>query len=92
MREKGKKEVYMMKKMMISLLTACATLSAAPEAIVFDFGGVMTKEPNREASDLSLCKKYWHVFLTNPLKSVKFQSNNGIFSSSASKGNEEVAI
>jgi|GEM_PF-5616797 len=35
----------MMKKIMISLLTACATLSAAPKAIVFDFGGVMTKEP-----------------------------------------------
>jgi putative hydrolase of the HAD superfamily len=48
----------MMKKMMISLLTACATLSAAPEAIVFDFGGVMTKEPNREAVVQFLCKSF----------------------------------
>lgn len=39
----------MVKKVMLSLLTACSALSAAPQAIVFDFGGVMTAEPNREA-------------------------------------------
>lgn len=37
----------MTKKMLFSLLTA-TTLSATPQAIVFDFGGVMTTEPNRE--------------------------------------------
>jgi len=39
----------MIKKVIFSLLTASATLSAAPQSIVFDFGGVMTMEPNREA-------------------------------------------
>lgn len=39
----------MIKKILFSLLTASAALSAAPQAIVFDFGGVMTNEPNREA-------------------------------------------
>ena len=39
----------MIKKIMFSLLTTCATLCATPQAIVFDFGGVMTMEPNREA-------------------------------------------
>lgn len=38
-----------MKKIVFSLLTACTVLSAAPKAVVFDFGGVMTKEANREA-------------------------------------------
>src|SRR5277367_14733 len=55
---KAKKEVYMMKKMMISLLTICSTLSAAPKALVFDFGGVMTKEQNREAVVQFLCKSF----------------------------------
>ena len=36
-----------MKKILLLLLTA-ASLSAAPQAIVFDFGGVMTGHPNRE--------------------------------------------
>lgn len=39
----------MFKKMLFSLLTLFATLSASPKAIVFDFGGVMTTEPKREA-------------------------------------------
>lgn len=39
----------MIKKAIVSFLAACATLSAAPQAIVFDFGGVMTRQPNREA-------------------------------------------
>ncbi len=47
-----------MKKIMLSLLTACATLSATPQAIVFDFGGVMTKEPNRQAVVEFLCKSF----------------------------------
>ncbi len=38
----------MIRKCMITLVTACAALSAAPQAIVFDFGGVLTTEPNRE--------------------------------------------
>lgn len=41
-----------MKKMILAMLmTTCLTgsLLAAPQAIVFDFGGVMTKEPDREA-------------------------------------------
>lgn len=48
----------MIKKVMFSLLTACATLSAAPQAIVFDFGGVMTMEPNREAVVHFLCTSF----------------------------------
>lgn len=38
----------MIKKYMLTLLTAYTTLSAAPQAVVFDFGGVLTTEPNRE--------------------------------------------
>jgi HAD superfamily hydrolase (TIGR01509 family) len=41
-----------MKKFVFSLITSTVTatsLIAAPQAIVFDFGGVMTGEPNREA-------------------------------------------
>lgn len=55
---KAQKEVYMMKKIMTSLLTTSAILSATPEAIVFDFGGVMTKEPNRESVVLFLCNSF----------------------------------
>ncbi len=39
----------MIKKIMTSLLTASAILSATPEIIVLDFGGVLTHEPNRES-------------------------------------------
>lgn len=39
----------MFKIVLSSLLTVCASLCAAPKAIVFDFGGVMTTEPNKEA-------------------------------------------
>ena len=38
-----------MKTLLLSLITATSFLSASPQAIVFDYGGVMTKEPNREA-------------------------------------------
>lgn len=48
----------MIKKVVLSLLTACATLSAVPQAIVFDFGGVMTMEPNREAVIHFLCTSF----------------------------------
>lgn len=48
----------MIKKVMFSLLMACATLSAAPQAIVFDFGGVMTGTPNREAVVHFLCTSF----------------------------------
>lgn len=39
----------MFKKILFSLLTVYASLSASTKAIVFDFGGVMTTEPKREA-------------------------------------------
>lgn len=48
----------MMKKIMVFLVMTCANLSATPEAIVFDFGGVMTKEPNREAVVRFLCESF----------------------------------
>ncbi|MBX9923365.1 MAG: HAD family phosphatase [Rhabdochlamydiaceae bacterium] len=48
----------MIKKVMLFLLTTCANLSAAPQAIVFDFGGVMTMEPNREAVVHFLCTSF----------------------------------
>ena len=38
----------LLKKCLFSLLLLCGALSAAPKAIIFDFGGVMTTEPNRE--------------------------------------------
>ncbi len=47
-----------MKMLMVFLLTACAALSAASGAVVFDFGGVMTKEPNREAVVQFLCSSF----------------------------------
>jgi len=46
----------MIKKMVITLLTLSSLLTAAPEAIVFDFGGVMTVESNRKAVVEFLCK------------------------------------
>jgi HAD superfamily hydrolase (TIGR01509 family) len=39
---------FMIKKCLIAALTAYTTLTAAPQAIVFDFGGVLTGAPNRE--------------------------------------------
>lgn len=42
-------------KYIILLLMFSVTLFAAPQAVVFDFGGVMTKEPNREAVVAFLC-------------------------------------
>lgn len=48
----------MIKKLLFSLFTACATLSAAPQAIVFDFGGVMTNEPDRDAVVRFLCTSF----------------------------------
>jgi epoxide hydrolase-like predicted phosphatase len=41
-----------MKKILLSIIVStmtATTLAAAPQAIVFDFGGVLTGEPNREA-------------------------------------------
>lgn len=41
-----------MKKILFSMIAstmAVSTLTAVPQAIVFDFGGVLTGEPNREA-------------------------------------------
>lgn len=48
----------MMIKIVISLLAICSALSASPQAIVFDFGGVMTLEPNREAVVQFLCSSF----------------------------------
>lgn len=48
-----------MKKILLYLITTlsftAAPLMAIPQAIVFDFGGVMTGEPNREAVCQSFC-------------------------------------
>lgn len=43
-------------KKLILLLLAVASLNAAPQAVVFDFGGVMTGEQNKEAVILFLCE------------------------------------
>lgn len=45
----------MIKAMLCSFLAVCATLTAVPQAVVFDFGGVMTGEPNREAVVQFIC-------------------------------------
>ena len=45
-------------KKFIFLMLATATLSATPQAIVFDFGGVMTGEPNREVVIQFLCESF----------------------------------
>lgn len=38
-----------MKKSLIALMIMAGSLVAAPQTVVFDFGGVLTGEPNREA-------------------------------------------
>jgi hypothetical protein len=45
-------------KKLICLLFATTSLYASPQAIVFDFGGVMTDEPNREAVVEFLCASF----------------------------------
>lgn len=45
-------------KKLICLLLATTSLYAAPQTIVFDFGGVMTGEPNREAVVEFLCTSF----------------------------------
>lgn len=45
-------------KKLICLLLAATSLYAAPQTIVFDFGGVMTGEPNREAVVEFLCASF----------------------------------
>lgn len=50
-----------MKKILFSLITSSLTatsLMAAPQAIVFDFGGVMTCEPNREVVITFICQSF----------------------------------
>lgn len=50
-----------MKKILFSLITLSATtLMAAPQAVVFDFGGVLTGEPNREAV-VSFIRESFHL-------------------------------
>lgn len=58
-----------MKKFVLSLVTACATLSADPQAIVFDFGGVMTGKSNREVVVRFLCESF-------QLSEVEFEKIN----------------
>lgn len=50
-----------MKKIIFSLIATLSTalLAANPQAIVFDFGGVMTGEPNRDAV-ISFIKESFH--------------------------------
>lgn len=51
-----------MKKILFSLIAStftAASLISAPQAIVFDFGGVMTGEPNREAV-ISFIRQSFH--------------------------------
>lgn len=57
-----------MKKIFLSLMTA-TSLIAAQQAIVFDFGGVMTGEPNREAVVHFLCESL-------QLSEVEFEKAN----------------
>src|SRR5262245_37516074 len=45
-------------KKLICLLLATTSLYAAPQTIVFDFGGVMTGEPNREVVVKFLCTSF----------------------------------
>ena len=45
-------------KKFVFLLLATVSLYATPQAIVFDFGGVMTGEPNREAVIEFLCTTF----------------------------------
>lgn len=49
-----------MKKFLFSLIAilAAITLFAVPQAIVFDFGGVMTGKPNREAVVNFICETF----------------------------------
>lgn len=50
-----------MKKTLFSLIASIITatsLIAAPQAIVFDFGGVLTGEPNREAVITFICQSF----------------------------------
>jgi hypothetical protein len=50
-----------MKKVLFSLITSTLTatsLIAVPQAIVFDFGGVMTGESNREAVITFICQSF----------------------------------
>lgn len=47
-----------MKTIFLSLLTATSLLTAAPQAVVFDFGGVMTGETRREEIVQFLCQSF----------------------------------
>ena len=50
-----------MKKTLFSFIASILTatfLMAAPQAIVFDFGGVLTGEPNREAVITFICQSF----------------------------------
>ena len=50
-----------MKKILCSLIAstlAVTSLMATPQAIVFDFGGVLTGEPNREAVVSFICQSF----------------------------------
>lgn len=50
-----------MKRTLFSLIASTITatsLIAAPQAIVFDFGGVLTGEPNREAVITFICQSF----------------------------------
>lgn len=48
----------MFQKALFTSILATATILAAPQAVVFDFGGVMTGVPNREAVVHFLCDTF----------------------------------
>ncbi|MBI3237011.1 MAG: HAD family phosphatase [Chlamydiales bacterium] len=51
----------MVKRILFLLITSTLTVTsliATPQAIVFDFGGVMTGEPNREAVITFICQSF----------------------------------
>ena len=50
-----------MKKILCSLIAstlALTSLMAKPQAVIFDFGGVLTGEPNRESVVSFICKSF----------------------------------
>jgi hypothetical protein len=56
-RSEGVKVNMFLKSLIVCLLTI-TTLFASPQAVIFDFGGVMTGKPNRATIVHFLCKSF----------------------------------